>query len=214
MALTNSEAIIFDLVEIETELQITDKKFSPLTPLVTGSCVPDFVLMKENLNKSLFSDSHKIHRSELLKQLRGKPLVISFYSPEWQEYGLVQLKHLNVLSKEIKDNGGNLLIICSGEASLLLEELIWDNSLQLDFYFDNDNTIAKQFGLYSDDSPAWDKYPGIEVNVPLLATYVIDQFYSIIFDSIDYKLQGLENGEELLNAVQLGYFYQADRRSA
>ncbi|MGZ3874044.1 MAG: redoxin domain-containing protein [Mucilaginibacter sp.] len=205
MLLENRKAISFDLTEIMRELEIPDTKYIPLKPLEIGCHVPDLVLKKEQINKHRFLSGAGAGRSVLLRQIAGRPLVISFYSAEWKAYGLNHLKYLNRLQKEIKALGGNLLIISSDEDAIKLEELIWDHSLELNFYFDQGNAIADQFGLYSEMDPAWNKYPGIEVNVPLLATYVISNG-EVVYHYIDHQLQGPGLEKDLLEAVTKAYF--------
>jgi peroxiredoxin len=205
MILENRNTIPFDLAEIIRELEIPDTKYIPLKPLENGSRVPDFVLKKENINHHHFLNAAQTNRSVLLRQIAGRPLVISFYSVEWKDYGLSHLKQLNVLQNEIRSLGGNLLIISPDADGSKLEEVIWDNSLNLNFYFDKDNVLAHQFGLYSEMAPAWNKYPGIELNVPLLATYVISNG-DITYSYIDNQLQGPASSAEVLQAVSESHF--------
>ena len=214
MKLANSDTMTFDLTEIEAELEISNKKYIPLNPLKTGNEVEHFVLKKENINKSNSLNPYQANGSVLLKQIAYKPLAISFYSSAWQDYGLTHLRHLNTIQKEIKALGGNLLILTSDGPDTRLEELLWDNSLQLNFYFDKDNDIAQKFGLFSDLAPAWCTYPGIEVNVPLLATYVIDQSDRVIFDYVDHRLAGPVYSNQLLRAIQNSYLHVSNKQSA
>ena len=214
MKIYNSNNIAFELSEIEAELEISYRKYTPLKPLETGDLVPHFLWNKGNINAGTFLKSHEKNASVLLRQIAGKPLVIGFYSSKWKNHGLEHLKYLNHLNNEIIAHGSNLLILSPDEPSAKLEEIIWDNSLQLDFYFDKDNEIAKKFGLFGDFDPAWNKYPGIEVNVPLLATYVIDQSNRVAFEHVDHKLQGPEFGNDLLQSIQISHLFNVSKKSA
>ena len=86
--------------------------------------------------------------------------------------------------------------------------------MSLNFYFDPENAIAQKFGVYSDADPAWNKYAGIEENVPLLATYVLDTGNQVIFDHIDKDLQQLVLQDELLYVLSTGGCYAQKRKSA
>lgn len=124
-----------------------------------------------------------------------------------------QLKHLNAIQYEIKANGGNLLII-NADNDDHLEKLVWDNNLSLNFYHDRNNELAEKFRVYSEDDPTWNNYAGIDANVPLLATYVIDTTKHIIFDHLDKSLAGNLNTNGILSAVHDAAFLINRRRSA
>jgi len=214
MLISNKHAIDFDISEIIAELEMPVRKFKPLKPLKSGNHINEFVLVKDCINKRKFLSGAETSSSVLLRQFSGKPIVIGFYSSAWGEQGLNHLKHLNFLQTEIKVSGANLLIITPDDDKKYLEEIIWDNSLSLNFYFDPENVIAQKFGVYSDADPAWNKYAGIEINVPLLATYILDARNQIIFDHIDKDLQHVVLADELLYVLSTGSSYVQKRQSA
>jgi peroxiredoxin len=213
MLITDRHIAGFDLIEIIAELELPFKKYKALKPLKTGNHVNNIQLKKENINKHLFLSGSETHGSVLLRNLAGKPLVISFYSAQWQEHGLSHLQELNNLQNEIKALGANLLIVTPDAASKELEKTIWDNSLTLNFYFDADNAIAQKFKVYSEADPAWNKYPGIDVNVPLLATYVLDADNQVVFDHVDKSLQSPVLPGGILQAIHAANRY-IERKSA
>ncbi|ASU33945.1 redoxin domain-containing protein [Mucilaginibacter xinganensis] len=194
--------IDFELAEIIAELELPVRKTQPLKPLKSGNNVYDLTLVKNNINKQRFVKGAVLNSSVLLKQFSGKPLVICFYSSAWQHHGLHYLKQWNVINREITRIGANLLVVSPDEGGQLLEQTIWDNSLYLNFYYDPENSIAQKFGIYSDEAPAWDKYPGIDVNVPLLAVYVVNSDNQIIFDYVDKDLKGPVSSPGLLEALR------------
>ncbi len=204
----------FDYNELIAELEIPFKKRQAIKPLKTGSHVYDLILEKENINRQLAFKSGETQSSVLLRRLAGKPLVISFYSSQWQEYGLNHLKQLNLLQNEIKALGANILIITPDAMDQTLSEIIWNHSLYLNFYYDQDNLIAKKFKIYSDHDPAWNRYPGIEINIPLLATYILDTANQIIFDRVDQTLEEGIPSDELLEILNNGPSYELKSRSA
>jgi peroxiredoxin len=127
-------------------------------------------------------------------------LVIAFYSNYWQAHGLSLLKQLNSIQHEIKAHDANLLII-SAEKERKLEKIAWDNNLSLSFYFDIDKEIAEKFGVYSENDPVWNRFSGIDINVPLLATYVISPFGKIAYDHIDWDFSSEVPSKEIIAAV-------------
>jgi peroxiredoxin len=191
----------FDMSEISLSPDFILKSYQSLKPIKAGNILPDFSLQKENAKWQQFFNGAEIHGPVLLRQLLNKPLVIGFYSNHWQTYGLDLLKQLNTIQHEIKANGGNLLII-STEKEKKLEKLAWENSLSLSFYFDKDKEIAEKFRIYSEFDPIWNKFSGIDTNVPLLATYVISPSGQIEYDHIDLDFSEAFPAKEIVSAVQ------------
>jgi peroxiredoxin len=130
----------------------------------------------------------------------NKPLVISFYSSHWREYGLNLLKQLNNIQQDIRGFDANLLVI-SAEKERRLEKLAWDNSMSLSFYFDTQKEVADRFGVYSKSDPIWTRISGVDTNVPLLATYVISPSGKIEYDHIDWNFSEIFPSKEILAAV-------------
>jgi peroxiredoxin len=196
----------FDLSEIITELTIPFKKYKPLTPLATGSHTPDFTLQKDNGKlKKLFNVPD--HRNTIqLRDILAKPLVIAFYSQQWKSYGLDLLKNLNNLQRDVTINGGNLLIVTPEKETT--EKTAWDNNLTLNFYFDKSNTIAEKFRIYSDKDPLWNRFSGIDANVPLLATYVISPSRQIVYNHIEQDFDETFPATNILSAVQQAHLHQ------
>jgi peroxiredoxin len=204
----------FDFLEIITELEFTQKKYKPLKPLKTGNSIPALTLSKDYNTWRQFFNGSQVHGPILHRQLLSKPLVISFHSSKWGESGVARLKQLNNIQHEIKAAGANLLIITPDEESKEFEKLVWDNSLSLSFYFDEHNSIAEKLRIFSDASPVWNTYSGIDANVPLLATYVIDTSNHILYDDIDHELLGRISAGDILDAVHASSLYLSNRRSA
>jgi peroxiredoxin len=192
----------FDMSEIIPEPDLVFKPYQSLKPLKAGDRLPDFSLQKENVNWQQFFNGAEIHGPVLFNQLFNKPLVIGFYSSHWQQYGLELLNSLNAIQHEIKAGGGNLLIMSSEKKDRSLEKIIWDNNLSLSFYFDSDKEIAEKFGVYSQSDPIWNKFSGIDTNVPLLATYVISPIGQIEYDHIDSDFSKTYPSKAIISAVQ------------
>jgi peroxiredoxin len=191
---------VFDLLELTSEPEISFKRYKAVKPVTTGEAVPDFSLSREHDRWQQYFNGAEIHGPATISQLLSKPLVVSFYSAQWKNYGLEVLKHLNRLQHEIKACGGNLLIICA-EKDEQLPKLAWENSFSLSFYFDEDNSIAKKFRVFNDDDPIWNKFSGIDVNVPLLATYVVSAVGKVVFDYVENDFTGEFPAKPVLSSV-------------
>ncbi len=190
---------VFDFSDLVHE-PLTTKKYKPLKPLQAGQLIPDLKL--NNKNGTWLDAKIKSYQGNVFaQQLLSKPLVISFYAEPWNRKGVYILKKLNAIQSEITAAGGNLLIITS-EGPFTQTELNRKNNFNLSFYHDVNHEIAKQFKVYGDEDPIWNKFSGIDVNVPLLATYVLSPFGQIIFDHIDTSFNGSFPSEEIINATK------------
>lgn len=213
MLATTDKYPFFELSEIIPELNFEFKSYKPLKPVKVGNYIPDFTLNTVYEHWQQFYNGAETHGPVLLRHLLNKPLVISFYSYHWKDNGLNQLKQLNTLQHEIRANGGNLLII-NDEKDNGLQKIAWENSLSLSFYYDKNNEIAKKFRIYSDDNPAWNRFSGIDANVPLLATYVIDPSHRVVYDHIDHDFTGTFPAKEIVSAVYESALVSNSRKSA
>jgi peroxiredoxin len=203
----------FDLSEIIPDNDLIYRIYQPLKPVKAGNAVPGFSLKTDYKLWRRFYNGGETHGPILTNDLLNKPLVIGFYSKHWHGAGLRQLIQLNALQNEIRANGGNLLII-SAENDEALSGISWKNNLSLSFYHDIDNEIAKKFRVYSESDPAWNRFSGIDVNVPLLATYVIDPAKQIMYDNTDQHYAGSISSAEIISAVYESALIRNSRRSA
>lgn len=203
----------FDISEIIPDNDLELKPYKPLLPVKAGNFIPDLTLNKSYANWQQFYNGSETHGPVLLRHLLEKPLVISFYSHHWKDPGLEQLKNLNAIQHEIKASGGNLLII-TPEKEDGLQAKAWEHNLSLNFYYDNDNLIARQFRVYDEDSPAWDRFSGIDENAPLLATYVLDPFRQVVFHHVDLSFEAAFPAKEIISAVYIAALANNRKRSA
>ena len=202
LTLTNATKYpYFDMSEITHESDLISKTYKSLSPIKAGNVLPDFSLQKENAKWQQFFNGAEVHGPVLLHQLFNKPLVIGFYSHHWQQFGLDMLQQLGVIQNEIKASGGNLFII-SSEKDRKLERIVWDHNLSLNFYFDQDKEIAEKFRIYSENDPIWNRFSGIDTNVPLLAIYVISSAGQIKYDHIDLDFSKAFPSKDIISAVQ------------
>ena len=174
----------FDLSEIIADPDPVFGSFQQSSPVRAAEVLPDFSLEKESSRWKQFFNGSQVHGPVLFHQFLNKPLVICFYSYHWQQHGIDLLRQVNSIQGDIAAHKASLLII-SSENDRKLEKLVWDNSLSLSFYFDKEKQIAEKFRIYSEQDPIWNKFSGIDTNVPLLATYVISAAGQIEYDHID-----------------------------
>jgi peroxiredoxin len=200
-ALSTNSYPYFDISEIIPETDLLFKPYKSVKPIKAGNILPDFTLGKENTRWQQFFNGAETHGPVLLNQLLNKPLVIGFYSSQWQIHGIDLLKQLNALQPEIKALGGNILIICA-EKDRKLEKIAWEHSLSLSFYFDTENEIAEKFRIYAEHDPIWNKFSGIDTNVPLLATYVISSTGQIEYNHIEQDFTEAFPARDIISAVQ------------
>lgn len=209
----NTKYPYFELIEIVPELEFGRRNYKQLSPVKAGNFVPAFTLAGGYDRWQQFYNGAETHGPVLLRSLLNKPLVISFYSHHWKNAGLEQLKQLHAIQSEIKAQGGNLLVI-NDEKHDDLHKLAWENSLSLNFYHDVQNEIAKKFRVYSDDDPTWNNFSGIDANVPLIATYVIDPAKQVVFSHIDHEPSGELPLKEILAATYSAALELTAKRSA
>ena len=203
----------FDLSEIIPDPEFAIKKYKPLTPVKAGNYVPDFVLNPNYANWQQFYNGSETHGPILLRYLLDKPLVITFYSHHWKNLGVDHLKQLNAIQHDIKANGGNLLIV-SEEREDTLQAIAWEHSLSLNFYYDATNEIARKFRTFSDENPAWSRFSGVDENVALLATYVIDPSRQVIYDHINLNFDEAFPAQQIISNVYVTTLLNNQRKSA
>lgn len=203
----------FELLEIEPELTLKFKKYKALSPLGKGDIAPaitftnDFNAWQQFLNGA-GSNNHLSTR-----QLVSKPLVISFYSHHWKQSGLELINRLSEINSSIKANGGDHIVI-SDNRSAELEKAAWDNNLTLNFHFDPTHKIAADFGVFDKNSPVWERFSGIDANVPLLASFVVTPYNQIVFSHTNWNTDEPLQTPDLLDAVYQASLYVNTRKSA
>ena len=200
MLTTTNKYPFFDLSEVISDPDLLIRDYKRVKPLKAGSFVHGFGLDAEYSKWKRFYNGAETHGPVMLKQFLNNPLVISFYSKHWQQFGLQLLNQLNAIQNEVKVNGGNLLVI-NAEIENDLNKIAWENSLSLNFYFDDKNEIAELFNIYSETDPLWNKYSGIDVNVPLLATYVINPAKQVIYGHVDTTLAMALPADQVISSV-------------
>jgi peroxiredoxin len=203
----------FDTLEIVQELEYHIQSYEKLTPVVAGEVITKLIAPQANSKHSFFQGNAFKQPASVAPYL-NKTLVVYFYSKHWGDVGLAHLKQLNAIRHEVKYHDANLLIIDADGTDSDLQRVIWTNNLSLTTYNDDGNKIAELFGVYSEKSPAWSKYAGVEENVPLPSLYVLDQSLQVVFAHANEDILTNLPVNDISNAVYQANTYFANRRSA
>ncbi len=196
----------FDLIEASTDKDLSYKNYHSLSPVKAGGFVSrinfDFAYSRwQNFSNGVADDAFIA-----TKQIYGKPLVISFYSKHWHAKGVEHLKQLSALNDQVKANGGTLVVVSAEAIDEELLDIAFENRLSLNFYFDQNNSIAKQLGVFSDKDPIWNWFAGVDLNVPLLATFVLGTEQNVVFAHNDRDHAEALSNINVINAVRQSAF--------
>jgi len=183
----------------DTEIPL-NRSNEKLLHLQTGAKMPDLYIAKDMAFWQNIPKKFKFEKPSLFSLIGNKPLVISFLAGGWNHYGKQHLETLKSVYQEIKALNGNLLVILNASYTDSLEMIRY---FEVDFNIvvDPDNQIATKFGLYSETAPVWDRISGISEEVPVPATFVVNQSGSIIYHTIDEDFDKPFSPTEVLGAV-------------
>lgn len=196
----------FDILEATTDRDLSYKNYQSLKPVRVGEFTSGIVFDFAYSRWLSFLNGAVNDAFVATKQLYGKPLVISFYSKHWHAKGTAQLEQLSALNEQVNASGGNLIIISAETAGEDFAALAKEHKLSLNFYFDQNNKIAKQLGVYSDKDPIWNWFAGVDLNVPMLATYVIGTEKNVVFAHNDRDDHNDLNNDQIIEAVRKSAF--------
>jgi peroxiredoxin len=141
------------------------------------------------------------------------PAIISFYRGGWCPFCNLELRALQSRLGEVHAAGGSLVAI-SPETPDLSLSTVEKNNLDFTVLSDHDNTVARTFGLVHRIDPsivAYQKrnghdvaaYNGTEVaEVPLPATYVIDQSGIVRFAFVSADFTRRADPDDVIEAIQ------------
>jgi peroxiredoxin len=170
--------------------------------LKAGSDFPDFELV--NATYEMVS---------LKSLLKKSPLIINFYRGSWCPYCNFELQAYQQLLPEIKAAGGQLVAISPQQVDNSLDT-VEKNNLQFEVLSDHNNVLADKLGIRFDfDSalkPIYEqlnldlgKMHGVEDwQLPIPATYVVDQRGSIVLASVNADYTSRLEPEEAIAALK------------
>ncbi|WP_220764468.1 peroxiredoxin-like family protein [Flavobacterium sp. UMI-01] len=148
---------------------------------------------------------------ELHDYLKKGPVVLTWYRGGWCPYCNMTLHYLQTILSDIQLKGANLLALTPElpDKSISTAE---KHQLQFEVLSDVGNQVAKQYGivfkLTDEVANSYQKgfdlhgYNGDETNeLPLAATYVIDQNGIIIYTFLDAEYRNRAEGSDILAAL-------------
>lgn len=130
------------------------------------------------------------------------PLVISTYSPDWNEYGERHLQLLKTVYPRIRALGGTLLLLTT-EYYKNIVHTIMEHDLEFNVLHDHENRISESLGVYSKYEPVWDRIAGISEDVPFAATFVVNADRRIVYDYVDRDFEFIVSDKEIEQAVKI-----------
>ncbi|QYN42503.1 peroxiredoxin-like family protein [Gilliamella sp. ESL0443] len=174
-----------------------------INALTCGDTAPDFTLKSTNQSN--------VNLYELLKT---KPVIISFFRGSWCPFCLKELEHYQKnLVTENKSILAHFLAI-SPQKTEISSQLCQNNNISLTILSDQGNEIAKKYGLVftlpNNIRPLY-KNLGADLpdfngdnnyQLPIPATYIIDQNKKIIFSYINVNYMERVDISELQNVLQ------------
>lgn len=204
----------FDLLEATPELIYTPQAYEKLNPIQAGHVLPELLNHQPAQTLNVLSGAYSPHQAGVPVPYLNKILVVYFYSKHWGSVSLAHLKQLNTVRNEVKYQDGHLVIIDSDGPGSSLQQLLWNNNLSLPVYADHTHQIASLFSVYAENSPTWNYYAGIDVNIPLPAVYVLNHFLKVVLDHSNEDISTNLPTDEIVTAVYQSNHYQAGRKSA
>lgn len=151
-----------ELGDIRSVVSIDRQSAPQVRPLVTGNKAPVafFLAFAANGNPPV----------QVAEPTDERPLVVSFYCPCWGRYARPFLQQLIELGEQLKAQGIPLLVFSNEPAGSLQRQF---PQLNFPVVYDAGFTVARQFGVYSEANPIWDRIAGISEEVFTPALYII-----------------------------------------
>ncbi|MDI9880628.1 redoxin domain-containing protein [Flectobacillus longus] len=163
--------------------------------LGAGKQFPTLSFAKENgeWNIDFPEDQQQLSLEEIAQ---GKPILITYYIPEWKEYADQQLWLLQKSVRRLSELGVQILTITNLTCAKI-KELKQNKKLTFSIYCDDNQQIAKSIGLLSEHTPCTQMYAGISENIPLPASFLVLANGLIIHHFIDIELQSYLSYKEI-----------------
>lgn len=171
--------------------------------LTVGDTAPDFTLKSTNQNN--------VNLYELLKT---KPVIISFFRGSWCPFCVTELEHYQKNLVTDKKSIATHFLAISPQKTEISSQLCQNNNISLTILSDEGNEVAKKYGLvFTLPDNVRDLYKNLGANLPdfngdnsyqlpIPATYIIDQNKKIIFSYINVNYMERVDISELQNILQ------------
>lgn len=175
-------------------------KTVPVQPLLTGDLAPFFSLTgaPSNWRASVFGQQLSEKTTSLLDLINDRPLVVSFYCPCWGRYARPYLESLVRLNQALLPVDAELVVFSNESPSILARQV---GSLDFRVAYDAESTVARRFGVYSEDYPVWERVSGISDEAFTPALYVIGQDRRIAYHFLDDNFDQTLDTDAIISAV-------------
>lgn len=209
-------ASILNFSPLETLELITDpeydfKPFQKLSPLKAGA--PGLALSQIRVTGHRFFDEIILNNTAQTFSYNHKPLLLYFFEEQWGQVAQNHLRQLNEARQAFYANNINLLVVTAGSLSTFLE-LSTKEDLFIEVFEDAGNEIAKLLNLYSEQSPTWSNYSGIEDHIALPGLYLLGGAHQIVLDFPNENIESFLPLESIIPAVHGSNAYWENKKSA
>ncbi|GAB3035110.1 peroxiredoxin family protein [Spirosoma pulveris] len=169
-------------------------------PLLTGDLAPFFSLAgaPTNWRASIFNQKVPESATSILDLVNARPLVVSFYCPCWGRYARPYLDSLVRLNQVLMDADAELVVFSNESPSILARQV---GELDFRVAYDAESTVARRFGVYSEDHPVWERISGISEDAFTPALYVIGQDRRIAYHFLDENFDRSLDAESIVSVV-------------
>jgi peroxiredoxin len=170
-----------------------------INPIKAGSFFPEFFIDEEHIiNRATLLNN--IKQGTSLHRLTSQPLVVAFYSYNWNGYGDKLLELLKNSYTAIAAAGARLLVLSSEGKKQFMA--VNPDPLPFDVVYDAQNCIAGKAGIYLASDPVWGRVAGINEDVPVPAVYLITPSLEITYEFTDNWFRKEFSPEALVGAIE------------
>ncbi|MEA5403845.1 redoxin domain-containing protein [Arcicella sp. DC2W] len=171
--------------------------------LQASNFVPNFNIIRANGRwANLPKNIDYLPNFTLSELILFRPLVLSFFSPSWNNYAEIHLELLQKAHKRLKNVGAEILLL-TDVAPDDLDILVSKYKLTFNICHDQENAIAEELGVFSKDYPIWHRITGISKEVPLPATFIIVGNLLIIYSFVDDDFESIFSIKEMEAFIKL-----------
>jgi peroxiredoxin len=184
-------------------------KTVPVQPLLTGDLAPFFSLSgaPTNWRASVFAQKSPEAATSILDLVNVRPLVVSFYCPCWGRYARPYLESLVRLNQELLAVDAELVVFSNESPSILARQV---GGLDFRVAYDAESTVARRFGVFSEDYPLWERVSGISEEAFTPALYIIGQDRRIAYHFLDENFDRTLDSAPIVSVVEhLTYAHHA-----
>lgn len=169
-------------------------------PLQTGDMVPYFNVAGALYDWQGFSPDVATtgQTTSVLELVQQRPLVISFYCPCWGAYARPYLNALVALAAELRDAGADLVVFSNESPKSLARQI---GPIDFTVVYDADFSVARKFGVYSEENPIWDRVSGISEEVFTPALCVVGPDRRVAYHFLDENFEGPFRQDKVVNAA-------------